>query len=368
MKKISPLRLGAISAATITLYTRLRDRSRRSSALPRAAGRLSFELAMAGLVLAAAPASEALAAVTIGQQITGMEKAENSIQTSSGRIFVSYDGGIFELTQSAGTWTKTPVTKLMPSGSSGHCYFLGMAEYANTLYTVCTEDNASAAARKHLMAMRLEVANDVLLQVIELTGVELPNGLASDGQGNLFFANTTLPDLTKNPAVKPGTLHRIQLTGRKTVAGPNTQVYPSIGTTPTAALALLNPNGVKFDSGKLYVTANPPALSGTSILARFPVSSAGTLGTPVTLYSSTTFLDDFALVKGGMLIIEWIGGSLKYINEAGGVLRTYSVPFSFPTSATMLKPGTSPGAAVLVTLQGSDRAVFLETDWPIAPR
>jgi len=339
----------------------------RASKRPVLARRLLATLGLtAGLVLAALPAREATAAVTIGQSVPGIVDAENSIQTSTGRIFVSSDGYLYELRKdAAGVWAKTAVPAVYPYDvysekpeRKDKCYYLGLTEYANSLYSVCARDNV-VGAPKYLMVLDLTLANPSLWSMWSINAdVELPNGLASDGRGNLFFANTTLPILLKKQL--PGNIQRIQLSGRYTVAG------QTIMDTP--AIAALNPNGMKFHGGQLYVTANPVSSSGDSLLVRFPVSSAGALGTPWTIHTSTTFLDDFSLVQGGMVLIEWITGSMKFINEAGGLMRSYQYPLSLPTSATVLKPGTAPGNAVLVTSMASDKAVFLETDWPIAPR
>jgi hypothetical protein len=302
-----------------------------------------------GLLLAAmlSVAPLAHAATQVVAEVADMKAAENSIQASTGRIFVSSNGSMFELTTQGSTWSKVEITTQFANNKARPCYYLGLTEYAKTLYTVCTEDSQNATAPKYLLALDLATTGAPLREIAPLQAQGLPNGLASDGAGNLYFSNLA--------TLAPGNIWRITLANRFQVASQK-MAYQ---------FAALNPNGMKYYGGKLYVTANPPALVGTSELQRFPVSSTG-LGTPTTVYSATSFLDDFGLVKGGFLLANYLGTAVLHLSESGQLL--HSAAAILPTSATYVKNSALPNGGVVVTLGGSSKAVIATTDWGLSAR
>ena len=55
-----------------------------------------------------------------------------------------------------------------------------------------------------------------------------------------------------------------------------------------------------------------------------------------TIYTSWGLMDDFALVKGGVVLAENLGGDIVHVGEGGNVMQRAS--FTTPTSVTFLAP------------------------------
>ncbi|HEY0844670.1 MAG TPA: hypothetical protein VGE12_04855 [Noviherbaspirillum sp.] len=279
---------------------------------------------------------------------TGVRYAENAIQTSNQRLFVSSDGAFYELTAGASGWNKTAVPVHFKDGVARHCYFLGVAETMGRVYTVCTENALNPLARKRLFGLDIMQGAPQLVEAGELHGMSLPNGLAADDAGNLYAADSGLPLL-------PGTIQKI------TLAGPYT-----IATQTTFHRYLANkPNGVRYANGKLYVTVNPFSYLGVSQLLRYDLGANG-LANCTTIYSSLAFLDDFTLVNGGAVIAEFLGGRIVHVSEQGNELHRAS--FSQPTSARLLTAPQFGAGNLLVTERGSGNVHRFVNTWGLQPR
>lgn len=279
---------------------------------------------------------------------TSIKYAENSIQTSNQRLFVSSDGGFYELTAGPAGWNKTAVPVHFRDGLARHCYFLGMAETMGRLYTLCAEDTVNPFAKKTLFGLDIYQSVPQLIEAGELVGMSLPNGLAADSLGNLYAADSGLPLL-------PGTIQKI------TLAGPYT-----IGTQSTFhRFVACKPNGLRHANGKLYVTVNPFSYLGVSQLMRYDIGANG-LSNGATLYASWGFLDDFTLVEGGAVVAEFLGGRIVHVSEQGNELHRAS--FTQPTSANLLTaPQFGPGS-LLVTERGSGTVHRFDNAWGLRTR
>lgn len=279
---------------------------------------------------------------------TGVRYAENSIQTSNQRLFVSSDRAFYELTAGAAGWNKTAVPVQFKDGNARHCYFLGITETMGRVYTLCTEDAINPFAKKRLFGLDIQQAAPQLIEAGELQGMALPNGLAADNAGNLYAADSGLPLL-------PGTIQKI------TLAGPYT-----IATQTTFHRYLTNkPNGLRHANGKLYVTVNPFSYLGISQLLRYDIGASG-LSNCTTIYTSLAFLDDFTLVQGGAVLAEFLGGRIVHVNEQGSEL--HRATFSQPTSARLLTaPQFGPGS-LLVTERANGNVHRFSTMWGLQPR
>jgi len=294
---------------------------------------------LAGLALAspAALAAKPVPVATVG----GIAKAENSIQTSGGRIFVSSTEGLYELLQRPdGSWTKRVLPTMLRDGTSPSCYYLGITEYAGTLYTVCTEDSLNPLARKRLMGLDLASSAPLLQEVGSLTAIGNPNGLAADGAGNLYYAVSGL--------LYAGSIHRVTLSGPFQLREDRVLMD----------LATDNPNGVKFSAGQLYVSTDPVLLLGVSYLLRYPVATAG-LGLPKVVAHDLGFYDDFSLLSGGgVLMADFLGGKVMRIDEATGrVQQSFSI--DQPTSARVIRAPVTGQSLLLVTQMGSNQVTLL---------
>lgn len=278
---------------------------------------------------------------------TQVKNAENTIQTSNQRLFASSDGAFYELKLDSTGWSKAQVPVRFKDGVTRACYFLGITESVGTLYTACTEDSLNPLAKKHLFG--LDIAQPAqLTEVGELKNMALPNGLAADNNGNLYAADSGLPLL-------PGTIQKI------TLAGP----YAIASQTTFHSFVFCKPNGLRFANGKLYVSTNPFSYLGLSQLLRYDVGANG-LYNHTQIYSSLAFLDDFALVQGGAVVAEFLGGRIVHINEQGGEL--HQAIFSQPTSVTLLTAPQFGSGSLLVTERSYGDIQHFVNNWSLQPR
>lgn len=299
----------------------------------------------AALALFSAPVLAATATVA---QVMNLPKAENAIQTSTGRSFISTDGKLFELSESSnGNWSASAVPTRYTRTSQTACYFTGLAEYAATLYALCADNTLLAGAPKHLLALDLNQKGASLQEIAALHDFGFPNGLAADGAGHLYYANTAL--------LMPGSVWRITLASRFAVAEEK-ELY---------TFPLCVGNGLKFFRNQLYVGVNPPTFVGLSQLLRYDVSATG-LGNKAVLYQSLGVVDDFELVQGGVVLAEYLGNRIVHLGENGQVLHT--APFSAPSSVHLILDPVRGRRELLVTEAGASRASIVQTDWNLAPR
>jgi len=298
---------------------------------------------MLGLAAVTAQAATPAVVATVG----GISAAENAIQTSDGRIFVSSNGALYQLHQSGSVWSKTSVNAVFQDGTSHACYYLGLTEYNATLYVVCTENSLNIYAAKHLMALDLKAGSPALQEVGALSAVGLPNGLGSDGAGHLYYANTGI--------LYPGNVHRVTLSGR----------FAMTSDQPVLQYVVENPNGLKISGGQLYVGTDSAVALGVTNLLRYPLSASGP-GNGTLLASALTFYDDFSLVTGGnMLVDDFLLGYVDEINESTGK-TVQSFAISQPTSTTVISSGGS--SYLLVTQRAANQVSILTNPWGVKPR
>lgn len=291
----------------------------------------------------------ALATTTLVSQVGSLKKAENAIQTSTGRTFVSTDGALYEIKESStGQRSSVAMAAKFTNTSTTACYFTGLTEYASTLYAVCAENPLMPSAPKHLLAMDLSQATAPLQEIAALHDVGFPNGLASDGAGHLYYANTTL--------LSAGAVWRVTLANRFAVAEEK-EFYK---------FPFCTANGMKFWQNRLYVGANPPTFIGLSQILRYDVTASG-LSNKAVIYGSWNVIDDFELVQGGLVVAEYLANKVTHVSEAGQVLHT-ETSFSSPTSAHLIWDPVRAQRQLLVTEAGGNRATWLSTDWGLSPR
>lgn len=281
-------------------------------------------------------------------QIDGLKKAENAIQTSNGRIFVSTDGALYELQQSStGKWTAKVVPARFSNPNLTTCYFTGLTEYAGTLYGTCAENTFSATAPKHLLALDLSQTQTDWRQIASLHSKGFANGLASDGTGYLYYTST--------PLLQSGSVWRIKLGSRFSVTEEK----------EFHTFTLCVGNGLKIHNNQLYVGVNPITFAGLSQLLRYDITATGLTNKSV-IYYSWAILDDFSLVKDGLVIAEYLGQRVAHITENGKIINT--AKFSSPSSAHLIRDSASGNRALLVTEAGANRVQILNNAWNLAPR
>ena len=315
-----------------------------------------MRIAAALLALFTLAAADAATPRTIAT-IPGIASAENAIQASDGRIYVSSDGALYRIVPPASPhaaddpgWSKTTLAATFLDGRAHACYYLGLAEANRTVFALCTENSLDIYAAKHLMAIDPVAAGatPALREVGALQSVGLPNGLASDGQGRLYYADTGI--------LYPGSVHALTLAGTSAVVSDVTAIQ----------FLLENPNGLKIGAGQLYVGTDPVLLLGTTRVLRYALGSNGPSPFPAVVTSSLGFYDDFSLLAGnGLLLDEFLLGQVQDVDEASGrVLQSLAI--AQPTSATVVADGGL--RYLLVTQRGANQVVVLTDAWNVAPR
>jgi hypothetical protein len=250
--------------------------------------------------------------------------AENQLFTSSGRLFVSGDEGVFEVEKQG---TRYSARKLSTSVT---CQFGGLTDYAGTLYANCYDGTDSK-----LLGAKLTEAPQ-LQPIRALPGVGLANGLTHDDKGNLYVASTF-----------DGTILRLQLdpTDPLKVSAQDTYL-PNAG---------LFSNGLKFHAGKLYWTAF------TTVKA-VDIGPDGKPGPQKELGGAFTFFDDLYVDDSGILLDDFLGGKvLAFDSKIQFLNATPNSTFNGPSSVQPAQGrlGLS-NNAVIVTERGANRVSVFE--------
>ena len=250
--------------------------------------------------------------------------AENQLFTSTGRLFVSGDEGVFEVSKQGSSYSARKLSTTVK------CQFGGLTEYAGTLFANCYDGTDS----KVLGAKLTEAPQ--LQPIRALPGVGLANGLTNDGKGNLYVASTF-----------DGTILRLQLDPADplTVRAQDTYL-PNAG---------LFSNGLKFHAGKLYWTAF------TTVKA-VDIGADGKPGPLKELGGAFTFFDDLYVDDGGILLDDYLGGKvLAFDSKIQFLNATPNSTFNGPSSVQPAQGrlGLSSNA-IIVTERGANRVSVFE--------
>lgn len=214
--------------------------------------------------------------------VTGITAAENIMFSTNGRLYISGDDGIFELIRDSANQIIS-----IPRVIGQNCKFGGMAEYMNTLYAVCYDN-----VHSYLYAAQ-ELPDPSFERIWTMTNIICANGLASDGQGGLY---TTTTMQGKILYLKIDELNPMRIESQRD------WLSYSGG---------LLPNGIKIHNGTVYW--GDFGIVRKSAL--FPWS------TTLLVYAiGITFFDDFYVDNDGMLIADYLFGSVLAFGPFGQVL------------------------------------------------
>ncbi|MEN8321219.1 hypothetical protein [Acinetobacter junii] len=279
--------------------------------------------------------------------LSGVSSAENSLLTSTNRIFVTGDQKVYELTKSADNqWNKQAILAYKTNGQSITCDFLGITEMQGKVYAVCADRVLNPFSTKRLFSLDLSSASPTLNEVGQIENTTLINGLTNDGNGNLYIADSSI--------LGPGKILKLRI-GTGGVSQRTVLQY-----------ILAKPNGLKLDAGRLYVSLNAVTLLGHTQIARYDVSGER-LVNGRTLYSSLSFFDDFSLVKNGLVITDFLTGQVKHIDEnTGRVLHQSS--FISPSSVLVGQQPILPRGTLLVTEKLLGTVYRYDNTWGLEPR
>ncbi len=295
---------------------------------------------------------------------TGITNAENSLVASNGRIFISGENGFFELKKNNGVWEKTEIF----NNIGENCYYLGITEMYDHLFTVCTKNFYNYNADVYLFALDIySPAGTTLAKIAgnEISQVAAPNGLTSDGAGHLYLAD-------HGALFYPGHVFRISVDAPVCTGELNNPANPRRCSPPAFVSQMrihsftnAKANGIKYYNGRLYMTVNPSGYVGLNQLLSYQVTP-DKLGDRSVIFSSNYSLDDFSLVEGGYVVAETTGARVIKINENGDVQNI--VVYYLPTSVKLYKEPNETDYDLLVTDRAYGQVYLWHNTWGLMPR
>ena len=255
--------------------------------------------------------------------VEGPVAAENQLFTSSGRLLISGDEGIFELLREAGR------SRLQPLIKGEACAFGGLTELAGTVYANCYDMTNSA-----IYAARL-TDKPTFKRIHELRGVALANGLTSDGKSSLYVANTF-----------EGKILRLRVKAEDPLAIQAQETFLE-----QSGLAT---NGIKYFGGQLV-------WSMLTQVKSVQVRDDGSAGPARTLGSALTLFDDLYADASGVVVADYLNGSLVALDRRGGVVSsTRAYTFDGPSSVLPANGRLGlPQDALVVTERNANRVSLL---------
>jgi hypothetical protein len=211
--------------------------------------------------------------------VDGIPNAENLVFTSTGRLLVTSDDGVFEILQNGDKYRSRP----LHTGET--CWFGGIVEIASTLYANCYDMNNT---RSQIFAAQLTEAPD-FRPIHDLPGYQLANGLATDGK-DLFIAATV-----------QGQLLRLRVSASNPFAIDKQEILE--------VDAGLFADGIKVIDHTVYWT-------NFTLIARATLDARGRGRTEI-VTGALTFFDDIYLDGSGVWAADSIGGSVRRFDFRG---------------------------------------------------
>lgn len=310
-----------LSACTHTLDTEASDPSYRTDALELAGPRASAPVADA------AGATFDPATLRTGKRrvlVDDIAAAENQWFTSSGRLLVSGDEGIYEIVVDAHGGHSA---RALQQGQD--CQFGGMTELHGTLYANCYDSTDST-----LFAAPLVEAPE-FRAIYRLPGTGLANGLTSDGDAHLFVASSFDGSVIR---LTPSASDPLTIESRDTF-------LPDSG---------FITNGIKYFAGTLYWTALLNVNSAS-------ISPSGEPGMRQTLLAALTLFDDLFVDESGILVADYLNGKVIAVPSGGG--RQLSSPDGSFDGPSSVQPALGrlglPAHALIVTERNANRVSLL---------
>jgi len=232
--------------------------------------------------------------------VDSIASIENSMFTQSGRLFVTGDDGVYEITRDA-----TGAAKATAWASGAGCKFAGMAEVNGVLYVNCYDLTNSAVYAATL------TATPSFRKIYDLPGVGLANGAAADDSGRIYLADSF-----------GGTIWRLSVDPENPFA---------ITLRESFSTGNLFPNGLKVFGGAIYYT-------DFVAVKRIPLLANGRGGPVTTLTTQLTFFDDLYVDDSGILVANYLLGYVEGLTSAGvDLLDTPALGLSGPSSVLPAK-------------------------------
>ncbi len=274
---------------------------------------------------------EALAFVGSRETVVdGIAAAENLMFSDTGRLFVTGDDGIYELTRDvSGDVTKTVVAPAMT------CKFAGMSEIGGVLYAACYDQTGS---NSFIYAGKLDPVPQ-FRSIYTLSGVALANGVAADSQGRLYVADSF-----------DGTILRLGLAPTDPFAVATKETFVAKGSN-------VLPNGLKFFGAAIYYT-------DFVSIKRVPLLPDGSAGPIATLDTQLTFFDDLYVDARRILVANYLFGAVQVLTP-GGIDLFDTALFTFEGPSAIVpaegRLGFSQNDLLVTEKSGNRVAVFHPT-------
>lgn len=272
--------------------------------------------------------------------VRDIPEAENLFFTENGRLFVSGGTNVFEIIQRQdGSYTKL---------NTFHeaCTIEGITHVDNYLYAVCSITNEkSTYGDSYLVAGEItpQIPDESVaaaspdhpymsLHIIgSLQKNAVPNGLEEGSEGELYVSYSGTGDIM-----------RIRLSAPQTLA--NVEKWS------TRKINFVN--GLEWVGDDLYFTGMKDK-SLASVFGRIHKNADGSASEPEILYERPyTLLDDITRYKDGILISDYMHGSLLYWREGYPVQESARDIFFSPTSVAVGRTPMFADDALLVTEKG----------------
>lgn len=248
------------------------------------------------------------------QLIVDLPQLENIAYTSNGRLFVSGQQNLYEITRDSEGYQSRALFE-----NAGGCS--GLTEQRGHLYALCP-------GGLHAVALDDPQAQPVLVSA--LSGFTLPNGLAAGADHRLYVAD--------GPIALDPKIVRLQLDPEDPLRLLNQEVW--LRTLPEF------PNGLAIRDGRLYTTLYVPPLGTVAATDIAPDGSAGA----IQRLALRGILDDLAVYGESLLIADFQNGALLQTDLDGTVLQqTGALSFMQPSSVEVAGPPLFDEPTVLAT-------------------
>lgn len=227
---------------------------------------------------------------------------ENSVYTSSGRLFVvgkedllSQESAIYEVTREGDGYSYEVIVH-SPKQNGADCFFSGITAYKNTLYAACNyslpPEMGGFTSNSILVKVdttKLE-GEDGFSEATPLLGTYVQtNGMATDFRGNIYISNSLAYVTTFMFGLPEAAIFKVT----PSQDGPfSVEVEPWYSAQATDVF----PNGIQIKYNTLYYSTGPS-------LQKMRLQGDGSAGEVETLYRATTcnIIDDFDVSPYGLI-------------------------------------------------------------------
>lgn len=271
--------------------------------------------------------------------VNGVLESESLFFTEDGRLFVSGGNGVYEIIQAVdGSYLKLDIFH-------ENCLVEGIIQRYDYLYAVCSKLKPKEFFDSYLLAARIsdrapvisDITDDQVHPFMELKVIHaldqlgIPNGMEVDEFGNIYIADSGKNDIVQVRFSSPTEVEAIDLWAEN------------------ISFAV---NGLEWVGDQLYYTG---IKAGTinSVMGRIQRNPDGSAGDSEILYQrSATVLDDLVAYQQGIIVTDYLKGSLIYWREGEIVAETPADTFFAPTAVAPARQPMFDDSALVVTEKG----------------